>query len=427
MKKIMILLVGLILTSILLGACSSEDSGNSEVPEGATEVVLWNPFSGGDGEYFEGLVEKFNDDQSDIFVNSVFQDNEEYYTKLITSLSAGEGPDIAVAHTHVLSELINGDLIVGMDELASEEGLDWDEFNQNILDATVFNGEHYAVPMDTHALIMFQNNELLREADLLNDDGSIKMEETPEGFIEFLTQLKEDLPDGKIPFAFGSEGGGLYWLWWAYYSQLGGEGIVSEDPDNPEYVLDLEKGIEAANYIKNFFDEELIPLNLASPSSEFESGNAAIVSSGVWDTGLFEKSEELDFTPLPIPNVFEQNGTWGDSHTLVLPNSQDTDEEVQKVAVQFMDFITDNGVDWAEAGHIPAKTTVVESDAFKEMPNSSEYSEVADYVNFADRTVHARGLEDIIARNLDKLWSDEATAEEAFSDLETEVKELINE
>ncbi|WP_042222658.1 extracellular solute-binding protein [Oceanobacillus manasiensis] len=425
MKKVIILLVGLIFTAILLGACS-ENSSSSEVPEGATEVVLWNPFSGGDGEFFNGLVEKFNGSQSDVFVNSIFQQNDEYYTKLITSLSAGEGPDIAVAHTHVLSELISGDLIIELDEFAAEEELDWDEFNQNILDATVFDGNHYATPMDTHALIMFQNNELLREVNLLNDDGSIKMENTPEGFIEFLTKLKEELPDGKIPFAFGSKGGGLYWLWWSYYSQLGGESMVSEDPDNPEYVLDLEKAIEAANYVKSFYDNELIPLNLASPTSDFESGNAAIVSTGVWDTGLFEKSENLDFSPLPIPNVFEQNGTWGSSHTLVLPTSQNADEEVQKAAVQFMDFITDNGVDWAEAGHIPAKTTVVESEEFKNMPNRTEYAEVADYVNFIDRTTYARGLEDIVARNLDKLWSGEATAEKAFSDLETEVKELIN-
>ena len=59
------------------------------------------------------------------------------------------------------------------------------------------------------------------------------------------------------------------------------------------------------------------------------------------------------------------------------------------------------------------------------MPYRSEYAEVANYVKFADKTVHARGLQEIVVRNLDMLWADDATAEEVFSNIEKEVSDLI--
>lgn len=427
MKKMLIVFIVLILPLSSLMACSGDsEESNADVPEGATEIVLWNLFSGGDADYFKNIVKKFNKSQSDFYVKSIFQTHDDYYTKLITSLSAGKGPDIAVAHEYVLPELISDDLIMNLDELASDADLDWEGFNKNILEATVFDEKHYAVPLDTHALIMFQNNEMLSKAGLLSKDGSIKMKKTPEGFIDMLSTLKEKLPNGKIAFANGSEGTGLYWLWWTYYTQLGAEGILSDDIDDPKYILDKNKAVRAAKYIKQFFEKQLIPKNLKNPTAKFKSGDAAFVATGVWDTGLFSKEKNLDFTPIPVPNTFNQKSTWGGSHTLVIP-SQNVDKEVQKGAIKFMDFATKNGAMWAKAGHIPSKTSVVKSDKFKDLPHRKEYAEVADYVHFDDLTKYTRGLKETVTRELDKIWAGKATSEEVFSGLESKVKKLVDE
>lgn len=428
MKKWSTMLMALVLVTIMLGACSgeSDDEANkgAKVPEGATEVVLWNLFGGGDADYFQEIVDKYNDSQTDIFVNNIMQENAEYYTKLLTSSGAGKGPDVAIAHTHVIPELVSQGLVTELDGFTSN----WEDFNQNILEATVYDDQHYAIPLDTHAQIMYINNKLVGEAGLLNDDGSIKMEETPEGIIEFFTTLKEELPKDKMPFAFSNSGTDPYWMWWAFYTQMGGEGILTDDVDNPEYALDLDKAVKAANYLKDLYQEhEVIPLNLADFYSDFQTGNAATMSTGVWATGIWETTEDLDFTPIATPNIFGEDGAWGDSHTLVLPYYNDADEEVQKAAVEFMEFAADSGAIWAKAGHIPSKTTVIESDEFNELPYRSNYAEVASYVNFADRTIYARGVQDIVIRNLDMLWAGDATAEDVFSTIEKEVKDLIGE
>ncbi|MCH1626008.1 extracellular solute-binding protein [Ferdinandcohnia quinoae] len=431
MKKWYTILVGVVLATMVLAACSDKGSSNSagndvEIPEGATEVVMWNMFGGGDAEFMDAIVKKFNESQDKYFVNNVLQEYDEYYTKLLTSIGSGKGPDLAISHSHVLPELVSQGLVTNIDDYASDVGLKWDEFNQNVLEATIFEGKNYAVPFDTHPEIMYINNDLVKEAGLLNDDGTPKMEETPEGFVQFLTSLKEALPDDKMAFSFSSAGEDPYRIWWALYNQMGGEHIVSGDLENPEYVLDEEKAIAAANYVYDlYYKQEVIPLNLADFYADFQSGNAAVLATGVWATGIWEKTDGLNFTPMAFPNMFGENAAWASSHTFVLPYYDDVDAEVQKGAVEFMKFMTDNGVMWAEAGHIPSKDTVIESAEFKELPYRSEYAEVANFVKFADKTVHARGIQDIFVRNLDMLWADNASVEEVFSNIESEVTELI--
>lgn len=165
------------------------------------------------------------------------QDFDEYYTKLLTSITAGKGPDLAIAHSHVLPELVNEGLLMELDGYASKVGMDFADFNQNVLDVIIYDDKHYAVPIDTHPQIMYINNKLVGDAGLLNDDGSVQMEETPEGFVKFLTTLKEALPEGKIPFAFSSAGEDPYRIWWALYTQMGGEQLLSDNLETRYLIL----------------------------------------------------------------------------------------------------------------------------------------------------------------------------------------------
>ncbi|ASK62823.1 ABC transporter substrate-binding protein [Virgibacillus phasianinus] len=429
-KKWLTVLLGLVLASFVLAACSDDKTGGKgsdvEIPEGATEVVMWNLFGGGDAEYMQEIVDKFNESQSDIFINNIQQEYEEYYTKLLTSIASGKGPDLAISHIHVLPELVNQGLLQDLDPLAKDVDVSWDEYTPNILEATIYDDKHYAVPIDTHAQIFYYNNKLVKDAGLLKDDGTLKMEETPEGFRNFLTSLKKKLPENKYPMAFSTAGLDTYRLWWTFYTQLGGEHILTDDLENPEYALDLDKAIKAAEYLKSlYYEDKVIPLNLQDFYSEFQSQNAATISTGVWATGIWETTDDLEFTAMPVPNIFDQKGAWGNSHTFVIPYYEDADPEIQKAALEFMEFATDEGAIWAKAGHVPAKETVVNSEEFKELPYRSDYAQVAEYVNFEDRNIYSRGLRDIVMRNLDMIWTDEVSPEEAFKAIEKEVKDLI--
>ncbi|WP_066194586.1 extracellular solute-binding protein [Gracilibacillus timonensis] len=419
----------------LLTACShswllSGGSPNQggETSDGRTEVVMWNLFGGGDAEYMQDIVNAFNESQSDYYIHNIMQENAEYYTKLLTSMGAGRGPDIAIAHDYVLAEFVNQDLLFDIGELDQEDVMQWEDFNQNILQSTVFDDKHVAVPIDTHSQIMYVNNELVDGAGLLNEDGSIDMEESPQGFVDFFVTLKGELDGEQMPFALSTNGSDPFWLWWTFYTQLGGEHILSEESiDDTSYALEEDKAIEAAELVRSLFQEhEVIPLNQADFYGNFQSGKSAVITTGVWATGIWETTDGLDFTPMPIPTLFDEEGAWGSSHTLILPAKDEVNEEVVQGAIQFLEFATDHGEMWAKAGHIPSKDTVVESEAFQSIPYRSDYAEVADYVNFLDQTIYTRGLQTVMQENLDRIWSGDISPEEAFDQIERDVEDLID-
>ncbi|MFC4402026.1 extracellular solute-binding protein [Gracilibacillus xinjiangensis] len=430
MKKRFGAILGILMIAVILAACSGSggDSANAGSEGEPTELLMWNLFAAGDAKFMQNIVDEFNESQDEYVVENVTQENSEYYTKLITSIGAGKGPDIAISHTNVLPELVSQGLVTELNSLAEEVGVEWNEYNENILDATIYNDLHYAVPMDTHPQIMYINNDIVEEVGLLNEDGTIQMEQSPEGFIDFFQTIKEEHPNEVLPLASSSSGTNPYWLWWGFYNQLGGEKLLSDNLENPTYEIDYEKAVKAANFVKGLYHEnEIIRLNVSDYYPDFQSGNAAAIIAGVWATGTWESTEGLNFTPMPIPNIFGEKGAWANSHTFVLPYSENADQHTQEGALKFMDFAADKGAMWAQAGHIPAKTTVIESEGFKEIPYRSQYAEVAEYADFVDRNVHARGVESIVIRHLDTVWSGDTSAEDAFDKIEAEVKKLIGE
>lgn len=202
----LILLCGLMSGCSNLGIASSADD--------KIELEYWTLFGGGDAEFMKEIVQKFNETHPDIHVNYIQLSFDDYYTKLVTGIAAGKAPDIAVSHTSNLPQLVELGIVNDLDSVSKD--VDWDGFNQNVLESTTFDGKHFAIPLDTHPIVFYYNKKLLRDADLLNDQGQPVFEETPEGFVNFLKALKEELPPDVAPMSFPTTGVDSYRLWWSF-------------------------------------------------------------------------------------------------------------------------------------------------------------------------------------------------------------------
>src|SRR6056297_3586001 len=124
-------------------------------------VEYWNLFGGGDAEFMDEIVAEFNAVHENIEVDVTRLEWEEYYTKLKTATASGNGPDIAISHVTRVKELADEGLIVSLDQLGENVGINWTEYNSNILSGAEINGEIYGVPLDTHPLVLYYNRELL--------------------------------------------------------------------------------------------------------------------------------------------------------------------------------------------------------------------------------------------------------------------------
>lgn len=385
-------------------------------------VEYWNLFGGGDAEFMDEIVEEFNKTHENIEVDVTRLEWEEYYTKLKTATASGNGPDIAISHVTRLKELVNEGLVVSLDELGADVGIDWNTYNSNILDGAKIDGKIYAVPLDTHPLVFYYNKDYLAEANLLAEDGTPKIEGS---FMEFMEQLKTE-SSAKYPMTNWTKltAEGHYRVWWSLYNQLGGSPVVTDK----ELTLDEEKAVEAIEYMQDFYDNDYSPLHseYMENINLFRNGEAASLLTGVWITGTLEATENLDFGVIPMPQIFNNRSAWGDSHTLVLPYAREENKAKREAALTFAKWATDHGELWARAGHIPSNETVQEKEEFINMPYRMDYVNAADYVTFDSAGSYTWSIRSEMTTALSKVWNDQITAEEAVAEASRAIERLLN-
>lgn len=428
-RRVGLLALTLLLSvSMVLSACSGNSGGADDdaASEGKVSLSFWTLFDGGDGANMQALVDEFNKTHPDIEVKNTKLAWGEYYTKLVTAVGNGNGPDIGISHSSRLPDLIDQGVVTELDTPAADAGVDWNSYNQNLLSAVTVDDQHYAVPIDTHAFIMFYNKKLLKGAGLLGEDGKPVLEQSADGFVSFLKTLKEKLPAKVTPFALSNNNDDPFRLWWSLYSQLGGNDVISDDLKSA--AIDKEKGIQAADYIQKLYTEGYIKKNDPDFYKNFQSGTAAITMTGVWTTGTWESTKDFEFGAMPIPKFYDQEATWGDSHTIILPLTQDEDEAKRKAAMIFADWVADNGQVWAKAGHIPSKPSVLEKQEFKDMPYRSDYSEVASVVKFSKKsTKTAQIREEVAFKFLNEVWVNKMTPADAMNNMEAGIQKILSE
>ncbi|GAA4852671.1 ABC transporter substrate-binding protein [Paenibacillus vulneris] len=424
----------ILLSSLLLNACSdstknSNDSGSTDGPSaknGKVTLTYWNLFAGGDGENMNEMVKKFNEENKDkIEVKALTQDWGQYYTKLQTAVAGGVAPDIGISHTSKLSELVTLGIIEPMDDYAKAGSVDWSGYNQNILNATVFDGKHYALPLDAHPFILYYNKKILKDMNLLSDDGKPKMEPGADGFTGLLSKVKQNAPQGVYPMLLSSSGEDPYRMWWAFYNQLNGPGLL--DASGKKAVFNNEQGKKAAEYTLNFFNSGLVPKNFQDIGKAFQAGKAALMPSGVWFTSTLEATQGLEFGAIPLPQFFNKSATWIDSHTLVIPvQKKNKDPKKIEAAMSFAKWIADHGAMWAKAGHIPASNAAVQSQEFKSMPLRSDYLKAASDGVYLPNSPKMWPAKDQLVQALDAIWAGKEPVDKGLEKAVQSVEKILS-
>ena len=155
------------------------DDGTVNNPEAVAvdknKLVFWSLFSGGDGEFMDKMISEYNEGGPEKQVQSIMLVWADYYTKLQTAVAAGKGPDIGVSHASSLPELVEQGVVAPLDDYLDELGVDLSTmYSETSLESVTFDGSIYAVPLDTHAEIMYFNKDILDQAGVaLNDKGQL--------------------------------------------------------------------------------------------------------------------------------------------------------------------------------------------------------------------------------------------------------------
>ncbi len=389
-----------------------------EVAEGT--LSYWNLFGGGDGIYMTEIVDFYNGNSPTMPVQSIQLVWGDYYTKLQTAVAADKGPDIGVSHASTLAQLVDQGVLQPMDDILAELGVDLtDSFSQGSIDSVTFDGQVYAIPLDTHGEIMYFNTDILAEAGVaLNDAGTLDISSTDD-LLAMFDQVADFIPEGGSVLSFPNQGDDPYRIWWAVYFQMGGTPLVSED--GTQNTMDPAIAQAAAEFVKSLYTEGYIIPGIENHQGFFQQGDAAFSFGGTWATGQYEIAEGLNFGAMSFPQLYDNASCWADAHTFTLPTSGTRTAEESKAAVEFMLAASGDagGAIWAKSGQVPSNTNVIESEEFLALDYRSDYTSILDTAVLPSKLTGFSGMKSDLIEALNSYWIDAA-------DITTTVDNLVN-
>lgn len=193
MKKYLALLLASLMLLGCLAACSSEkstttppaetaqDAPQTTVKEESTpadtaepvetadelegEITFWHSFTQGPRlERIQAAADAFMAEHPKVKINIETYSWADFYTKWTTGLASGNVPDMSTAQAGQVVEMINADAIIPLDDMIDEIGRD--RFYESPIQEMTYDGSCYAVPIYSHAFVMWYRKDLLEKYNL---------------------------------------------------------------------------------------------------------------------------------------------------------------------------------------------------------------------------------------------------------------------
>ncbi|MBW3665729.1 MAG: extracellular solute-binding protein [Actinobacteria bacterium] len=276
-----------------------------------------------------------------------------------TSIAADD--PVHVAHWHAFAAAADG--------IAEPVGDLWEgtlrrnEYIPGAVDDVTWEGQLYGVPLDTNALVLMANPEILdqhgfeptEEATTFDDIARIARAVTSE--------------DGSVR---GIAVPSSTWFAYGWIAANGGEIVEIGDDGSVTFGLDSPETIDALGFLGQLVAEGVAyppaSRNISHDAFElFRAGSTALHASGLWDIATLERAEQ-GWTPavLPMPRGREgsSEGTALGGSSLFIPRGV----EERELAFEFMVHLTadEHAVRLAkEEGRLPAQRDVFEDPHFE--------------------------------------------------------------
>lgn len=365
-----------ILMGLSLAACSpatpapSGDQGSSPVesaPETTPEpsvapgkkgtIEFWTVFTGADGKNMQAIVDAYNATGPDYTVNHRAIEANDLYLKMPLAIQTGQDvPDVAINHIERIPMFQESGFLTDLNGLISGSEIKADNYNPKAWQMTELAGGHYGVPLDVHSYVMYVNMDLYEKyGNGALDDGVVTWDEIKAA--------------GETAKSDGIIGIGMGWLrvkFLASYAQLGG--TLSGDGQTPDFNNDTAKQV-----LTNWTD--LVNAGYTQKDGDdawkmFLGGQVLYMPEGIWmyndvkEAGLNAKM--VDYPVFDAAN----KGNWTSSHQFVIPKDDSRSAEETQAALDFINYVGNNSLEWAKAGQVPAHLSIKNVPEFKDMPQA---------------------------------------------------------
>ena len=348
--------------------------------------------------------------------------------ELNAALAAGTPPEIFSLHAFRIPSYASKGALTPLTSYLEEAGLDVNDMLPSVREAVTFNGEVYAVPMDVHGILAHLNLAHWQAAGLVDGSGAPTIP-TNLSQVEAACQKMQATNGGPLFGAGDDDVLGTAWVWASLYAQLGGSAV---DGDGLPSVNTAES-LDALNTFLRLRDEGCFTGGeLAKTYESFVQGDVASVLGGTWMVNEWEAQVRdpnaalKEYWVAPLPQVGDQPGGWGGSHTWVVPLGANADPERVRAAVAYLKHFWDNNLDWTRTGHATVRKSVLESAEYQALPHKTEYLAYGDNAVFNPATNWSVGYDQIMHEEIQAALLGQKSPEQALGDAQARLMDMAS-
>lgn len=440
-KSLGISLMVLVL-AITLTACGKDKEPEQKedvTKDGKIVLDYWNAVGGDAGDALQELVDKFNESQDDIEINSLYQGSyDEALNKLKQVEGTKEAPSIVQLFGTGNREMIDTANIVPVQEFMDDEDYDISKFEDATIDYYTFDDKIYSMPFSTSNAIMYYNKDAFEEVGLDPEDPPSTYSEMEEASKKLMVKNGSDIE--RYGFGFPIYG-------WLFEELMANQGELVVNNDNGRSgerataaAFDSEGGLNIMNWLKDMHDKDLnanYGRDTDNFGSAFKNGEIAMTmqSSAHIAEYIADSDFEVGTAFLPNPDGVEPQGAQigGNSHWIMANQS----EEAQKAAWEFLKFLSsaENQAFWSvKTGYFPIRSDAgdeqILKDAYKETPQLKTPVELLESTNPVPETGGAAigvipEMRQIIEDQIERLYDGSSDPQEAVKDAADETTKAI--
>ncbi len=443
-------LSGVLALSVLAG-CADNDTkktaGDSKKKETVELSLMLTPQwkgvmdateEGADyNSFFKHAAEQFSKQYKDydVKVNVEVVASDQRDELLNVKLNGGTPPDIFFENTFAMGDYAHRGALVPLNDIVDDQAKK--DIDQNYWESVTFGKDIYFYPFSHMPGTLAYNADMLKAAGLeqyVGGENEIKTW-TLDEYETILNTLKKDLPKDKYPNAYPMA---LFALnnqadtWNLAYLRMFGNKFFN---DKGNIVLNDEKGVNAAKWLKKIYDEGLTNPGAESVSSNdtnamFQNQKLAIsfTNSVLFNNAKADmasgKAPKFDIRLANIPSESGDPLTFTYVSGAAVFNTKDeTRIKVSKDFVKF--FSTDPELVKASKNGVPVRTSV--ANEFKSQnPLFAAYDKNAKYMfNFTGSVPGYSQLRQVLYPELQALYTGQKSAAQAIKDYQTNGNKVI--
>ncbi|HLJ61701.1 MAG TPA: ABC transporter substrate-binding protein [bacterium] len=347
------------------------------------DLVFWGGWTGPDGDVMHQMVDQFNKEHPDIRVTLTTLQWTPLFDKLLTSVRAGQPPDLMGMHSQDIAQFASLGILEPMGDMVKAAGFKASDFMDVAWKGTFSQNTQYAIPLDMHMHAVYVNLDMWKAAGL----PANKLPTTGTDFVAAAKKLTIDgagrHPDDPAfdPKTIKQYGVGMmnnhhgFYMWYALLAQQGDPFLA---PDFSRTVFSDAKANAAWQWLQDLvFKDHVVPVGETNPYQDFVTKHVAMLIDGPWEIPGLNKVSGLRWDTTTFPRVFAAPAAWGSGHLLTIPKQSNKARE--QAALTLATWIVQHSQDWGMSGNLPALLSARTSAAFRALPGRRGFLEEQAY------------------------------------------------